>query len=142
MSSDKTMCGIRGRLKIYGSKVVLKILTGFEELLSGYKNNSFDIILYTNRTTFQLQHLALQLLKEHELFELLFKNPLYLKFPNEKPACSAPSAIDCTSIELNAEQKRAVINIVEAKNKPMPFILFGPPGNYSNFYSSNKKEFS
>lgn len=32
------------------------------------------------------------------------------------------------SSNLNEEQKTAVINIVEAKNVPLPYLLFGPAG--------------
>lgn len=33
---------------------------------------------------------------------------------------------------LNEEQKAAVKNIVNANNRPLPFLLFGPPGQFFN----------
>lgn len=32
------------------------------------------------------------------------------------------------ALKLNMEQKSAVVNIVKAKNFPLPYLLFGPAG--------------
>lgn len=36
-------------------------------------------------------------------------------------------------MDLNEEQRLAVKNIVQAQNKPVPYLLFGPAGAYSLF---------
>lgn len=36
--------------------------------------------------------------------------------------------------DLNAEQKLAVRNIVQAVNKPVPYLLFGPAGDCTLFF--------
>lgn len=46
------------------------------------------------------------------------------------------------TMNLNEEQRSAVQNIVEAKTKPLPYLLFGPPGNIIIIICSNKIMFS
>lgn len=59
--------------------IYIEITEGITELLSWNMNEFqlFDIIFYKNRTTFQLQHNALNYVKQHRLFSILINNPKY-----------------------------------------------------------------
>lgn len=56
----------------------IKINDGFEEI-SDLANESefFNIIFCINRTNYQLQHFALNWMNDHNLFDILIKNPQY-----------------------------------------------------------------
>lgn len=124
-SDGSEVAPIQGCIEIHFSSVLLKIHTGFEELSSIYKNKSVDISFCINRMPFQLQHQALQWLRDHKLFEILFKNARSLPRPHNihnHPRYKHDGI-------LNTEQAHAVENIVKAENRPLPYLLFGPPGN-------------
>lgn len=73
-------CEIRGNVQICGRNVFFKINKGFGELFSMHERKLFEITFHTNRNdrnVFQLQHQALKYLKDHELYDILFKNERY-----------------------------------------------------------------
>lgn len=92
-----------------------------------YAEQTFDINFHVNRHSYQLQLNALKYIEEHKLFSILISNPLF----KERKMISSHSKFEFVSNEaekLNDMQKRAVKNIVLANNRPVPFLLFGPPG--------------
>lgn len=105
--------------------IYIQIEDGYDEFRYFHINHTFDIDFYGNQLPYQLQLSALKWIQEHKLFPILIENPLF----NEELAHSNDSGswITCCK-HLNESQKMAVKNIVLAKNRPIPFLLFGPPG--------------
>lgn len=89
----------------------------------------YDIVFQNNRTFYLLQHQALDLVRSHKLFDLLINNPNY--YSNWKSSdneyCKPESTI-LIDLDLNEEQKEAVVNIVNGAFYPLPYLLYGPPG--------------
>lgn len=106
--------------------IYLKITNGLNELSIEFKHIFYDIHFHTNRLPFQLQLNALKFIKTQNLFEILINNPLY-----EETLVSTNNDYDyeftCNHQKLNDSQRKAVKNIVGG-HKPIPFLLFGPPG--------------
>lgn len=73
-----------------------------------------------------MQHNALKFIKSHNLFPILIKNPQYESNNNRT---LSPAKEYTFAEELNQEQRTAITNIIEARNKPCPYVLFGPAGN-------------
>lgn len=113
-------------VRISGGNDVLQIIK------ENYSNAVFDISFHSNRSTFQLQHNALNWMEKHELFSLIIKNPLYditaEKTFNYEPGCGNKIFHCAQTRELNYEQKIAMFNIVNKNNSVTPYLLFGPPG--------------
>lgn len=88
----------------------------------------YDIDFHYNRTVFLMQHLTLDFIKNHKLFETLINNPLYhvdaREAPNTNKSRENPEILD----GLNEEQSEAVRSITTGDYYPCPFLLYGPPG--------------
>lgn len=97
--------------------------------ISYLRNNcdqKYDIRFEINRTAFQMQHNALKLIKEHNLFPILINNPKYNSSNSTVLSETQFSFNGKLADNLNEEQKLAVHNIVKATNYPLPYIVFGP----------------
>ncbi|XP_055623579.1 putative helicase mov-10-B.1 [Toxorhynchites rutilus septentrionalis] len=70
-----------------------------------------------NRTSFQLEYRALELLDETVVKKLFFPETI-----------GANNVEQFTKISSNKEQMQAVKNIVNRTSFPAPYLLFGPPG--------------
>lgn len=115
-------------------------LSGKNEMLQNLEKNFstqvYDISFHSNRSTYQLQHNALQLMKNHKLFSKIIRHPLYES--RSKPECDkSDKNFHCARTRsLNDEQQTAVFNIINRlvnkknaeKNGSVPYLLFGPPG--------------
>lgn len=96
-----------------------------------------DLDFQTNRTPYLLQHSALNWLKKHNLLGILIENPKYedntmnesVSKDNEFEVNFKSSWLD----NLNYEQRIAVEQIIQGKNKSTPFMFFGPPGKLATF---------
>lgn len=88
----------------------------------------YDIFFHHNRTFYLMQHLTLDFIEDHQLFELLINNPLYStdsgKALNMNNNCEETQTLD----GLNEEQLEAVKRIAGGDYYPCPFLLYGPPG--------------
>ncbi|XP_031638515.1 putative helicase mov-10-B.1 [Contarinia nasturtii] len=95
-----------------------------------YKNQPFDIFFRFNRLSYRMQHYALDLMRDHRLFNQLIDNPAYddVKRPVAPTILNNFELSRDSMFQLNPEQESAVENIVHAKNYPLPYILIGPPG--------------
>lgn len=115
---------IIGRIVEWGnaSSIKLKITENLYYLEYYRTDQIYNMRFIAIRTTFQLQHTAIQQLKEQNLFRKLIKNPLY-ENGKEHESQSEPLV---SKNNLNDSQKMAVVNMV--KNDEVPFLLFGPPG--------------
>lgn len=56
--------------------VHLKITNGLDDF-TNFRDGLFDIYFHGNRHSFQMQHTALEWVKEHKLFDVLINNQLY-----------------------------------------------------------------
>lgn len=94
--------------------------------------DSFDIVFESNRTVYQLQHNALELIQIHQIFDILISNSQYfsqnmcspLRIENIKPTILNQISQD----DLNDKQIQAIHCIVSGKYNPTPYLLYGPPG--------------
>lgn len=100
-----------------------------------HKDRLYDIEFHGKRLPFQLQHRALDFMKNQNLFELVINNPKYRTFcAAHINAPSDDSTTPCHKImyreDLNEEQRLAVSNIVGSNDEfnRLPYLLFGPPG--------------
>lgn len=100
----------------------------------------YDLHFQLNRTVYQSQHNALDFITKHSLFDILINNPIYHNDANVQrlhttysmhldPFMSTTSSGGYLNNDgLNREQIQAVNCIVEGKNYPVPYLLYGPPG--------------
>lgn len=78
MKSEQKLTGrINGKSK---DKIFVNIYTGVVNYHDNYKVN-----FHVNRQTFQLQHQALNLIQDQNLFPYLINNPLYHNVVDEVP---------------------------------------------------------
>lgn len=105
--------------------IYIKIDEGLDDFRYFYADRNFDINFHVNRLPYQLQLNALRWIDQHKLFPILIQNPLFDKEPVEG-IDSDYSFSHCKN--LNESQEKAVKNILLANNRPIPFLLFGPPG--------------
>lgn len=101
--------------------------------------DSYDMKFEINRTCYQLQHYALNLIKEKQLFDKLIDSRLcqtresniieHKHKHKHSPDCICQELLWKKYIcDLNDEQKMAAVNIVDGDYRPFPYILYGPPG--------------
>ncbi|KAJ6648016.1 putative helicase mov-10-B.1, partial [Pseudolycoriella hygida] len=112
-----------------------KIYVEINSAASVQQDEFYDIVFQNNRTTHLLQHQALNLVQSHKLFDILISNPSYYtnwnSEDNESSITVPPlhTSLQSTyAIDLNAEQQEAVVNILQGKFYPLPYLLYGPPG--------------
>lgn len=93
-------------------------------------DEGYDIFFEINRMVYQLQHNALNFIKEHRLFSILINNPSYHQ---SQSLYSSPQQLNYRSTisnqnDLNTEQMQAIECIVNGRYNPVPNLLYGPPG--------------
>lgn len=116
--------------------------------MNEYKTFPFHLTFLPNRTSFKSVYLSLDYFKKHKLFDILIKNEKFdvhydQVIENVDSTNSSEIHLQCQFQEsLNDEQKNAIINIVRAKNHPLPYLLFGPAGNTqeSNLFRNQSNE--
>lgn len=106
----------------------------------------FKIEFHFSRSHFRRQHHALQVVTSNRGLNFDFL------FPSNNNACKNPQ-VDVTLVEgkmisngenlkwinenLNIYQKQAVVNVLRGECRPLPYIIYGPPGDdeiYFFFY--------
>lgn len=107
--------------------------SGFHE---NYNNEDYRITFHFSRKSLKKQHHATELSKKRLLSLTLF--PVEIKeivkqFPVELDVetgelRSGSSNIPWFNPHLNIVQKQAVKNILHGVARPMPYVIFGPPG--------------
>lgn len=103
----------------------------------GWKCDSFDkysISFEVNRTGFQLQHNALDFIIKHSLYSILINSPFYHYRNSIVPLTSVNRTVSNQN-DLNDEQMQAIECIVNDKYNPLPFLLYGPPGEIFQYFS-------
>lgn len=90
--------------------------------------DSYNITFEVNQLVFQLQHNALNFIRQHHLFDIFINNPQY--HSPDPPWIDNNNTISPQD-GLNAEQLQAIECIVNGNYNPMPYLLYGPPGRVS-----------
>lgn len=122
------------------------------EFMRYYDGSACDISFLPNRVTFVRSHAAINLAASIFGKSWLFPTAVYEKKPwnvfsiskkgssprdwaahyTDKISCrnrgNGTLKIQWFNDELNDIQKQAIINILEGRGRPLPYILFGPPG--------------
>ncbi|XP_013408833.1 putative helicase MOV-10 [Lingula anatina] len=117
--------------KGYVHQVMLnEVALGFSnKLLENFiPGKKFSVRFTFGRLPLRVQHRAVALADEHSLEDLLF--------PVAERACKWGTIIPVDSdlrfydrqLESNAEQRQAVVHIVAGTSRPVPYLIFGPPG--------------
>lgn len=106
------------------------------ELIRNYcQKQYFDIIFNINRTSYLLQHRAVNYIEQHKLHPILINNERYdshedvdeAELIEGRSGKFAASFVSKMAETLNIEQKIAVKNIIDT-NSSVPYLLFGPAG--------------
>ncbi|KAK3102564.1 hypothetical protein FSP39_012227 [Pinctada imbricata] len=127
---------------IIGADVLLRFIKVFHD---NYTGKDYNVQFMLNRTPIRRSHHAIEIAsnrKDNILFprKLLPKNPLYVyqltsseqgdAFPLFNKQSDTLEQMDLQFINqnLNDRQKSAVCRIFQGCGRPLPYILFGPPG--------------
>lgn len=128
---------IKGQiLRISDKKVYIEIFKeSNKHVRRSWQSESYDIFFKLNRTPYQLQHFALEFVKNEQLFTRLINNSFYdcksskLKI-SDSVQMKKNLALNCKDtmlVSLNVEQRSAVEQMVSNVDL-LPYVLFGPPG--------------
>ncbi|XP_015917571.2 RNA helicase Mov10l1-like [Parasteatoda tepidariorum] len=129
--------------EVHLNEVLLKFNDSFH---NSYTGESFDVRFELNRTNFRRLHQCVHHVAENHEYAI-FPTKLRLKDslidadskstkPNdnyrkrqkihsELPTCKT---IKYKNEKLNWKQKEAVVRILECRSRPLPYVIFGPPG--------------
>lgn len=125
---SKSSVQLNGKIKRRESETI------FVELYPAYNwrcDDVYDVYFQVNRNVYQLQHNALNFIKKHRLFPILIKNH---QFNIQHSNSSLPQRICPESFnpddDLNDEQMQAIECIVTGEYHPLPYLLYGPPGQF------------
>lgn len=80
------------------------------------------------KNAFLVQLNALDYVNKHRLFDIVISKPQYnLIDPAQKSSSNAR-----TQKVYIPSKKKAIFNIAQENNKPLPYLLFGPAGKWHN----------
>lgn len=125
--------------QIGGTKVYLKFAVSFHQ---AYNGEDVSVHFSSSRSNFMKMHFAVDLALKELDKEILFPNQIHIKPPQVmivEPLDDDPSSageirdlkerkIRWFNNNLNSIQKRAVKNILQGEARPLPYVVFGPPG--------------
>lgn len=95
-----------------------------ESFRNNYANENYFLTFHFSRMRFIKQHYAVESAPQ-TLKLILFPDEIQEIF--KQVDCNA-STLPWINQSLNDVQKRAVINILQGVARPLPYIIFGPPG--------------
>lgn len=125
-----------------------RILLKFDEdFSSNYQGQDYRIIFKFSRSKFIKQHNGVSRV------EKLAKNLPQLLFPDRivtQKKCQFDVQLVNGELQLNQQnrplkwfnpklnqiQRKAVLNILRGESRPMPYVIFGPPGKFSYSFHS------
>ncbi|XP_047512254.1 probable RNA helicase armi isoform X1 [Pieris napi] len=108
---------------IKGDLVLFKFDSRFHEL---YDGGDVSVQFHQSRTTYRRAHHAINNVLNSLGPDILF--PSKLKLKPYQVSKDQLEKINWYNNELNNGQKRAVINILKGESRPLPYVIFGPPG--------------
>ncbi|KAG8196843.1 hypothetical protein JTE90_027556 [Oedothorax gibbosus] len=141
---QKSSFGFEGCIhEVHLNEVLLKFNDSFH---NSYDGECFDVRFELNRTNFRRLHQCVhQVAENHEY--AIFPSLLSLKRPlinlgllpskqlrngNKRQKFESKeqskSEVEWKNTKLNWKQKEAVMRILECRCRPLPYIIFGPPG--------------
>ena len=114
--------------KVEQNSVLLKFHTSFHQS-HGLKD--YRIEFYFSRMSFRKQQHALSMnFKQDGLgLDFLFPDASTITFKKPQINVTSADAIKWFNESLNKFQKDAVVNILRGEARPLPYIIFGPPGS-------------
>lgn len=140
------------RNRVYGSIIEVKqdsMYVRFDEQLARFQKSTgidqsserYFLRFMNNRTTFLLEHQALERFSAEVPFQFVFPATADLR-PMDYDGVDAfvKEELDWSSNDINDEQKRAIKHMLHRTAFPLPYILFGPPGTQPNAIHFRKKE--
>lgn len=111
------------------------------EFVEAYESDPLEIEFQFNRLLFVRQHFAVDHVSS--TIGAHFINPIEVQ---EKELQLDVDIVDKHNAKLNGEdlkwyntnlneyQRQAVVNVMQGRARPMPYIIFGPPGEFSLLY--------
>ena len=100
-----------------------EVMLGFDDSYHDtYSAENVNIHFVHSRTSFVRCHLAIDYILKQGL-DILFPSTV-----NVKPPHFNINSLELFNKSLNPEQVSAVRHIIEGKARPLPYLLFGPPG--------------
>ncbi|XP_063688478.1 helicase MOV-10-like [Bolinopsis microptera] len=101
-----------------------EVMLGFDESYhNSYAAESVNVHFSHSRTSFIRCHLAIDY-----IFQIKAEGMLFPEDVNVRPPHFNVPRLDLFNKSLNKEQAWAVLHMIEAKARPIPYLLFGPPG--------------
>lgn len=113
-----------------------EILVKFDENFhKNYRNEKYQITFHFSRQTFRKQHHAIELASKR-LPMVLFPdevNPMFAQLDVTLNLSNGQlqyndSVLPWFNESLNIVQKQTVVHILQGVGRPLPFVIFGPPG--------------
>lgn len=119
--------------RVLGDRILLKFNNDFHHT---YNGQDYKLIFRFSRTNFRKQHETVNRVFEKMGAEFLFPAVLHLKPPKDRIDLeNGKMYLEGSTREfpwfnenLNRVQKQAVFNILRGVGRPLPYIIFGPPG--------------
>ncbi|XP_039754327.1 probable RNA helicase armi [Pararge aegeria] len=108
---------------VRGNFILMKFNSLFHE---SYGGSDVSIQFHTSRSNYKRMHHSINLALSCLGPEILFPSHLIIK-PQQIPDENL-NKIEWYNESLNKIQKNAVISILKGECRPMPYIVFGPPG--------------
>ncbi|XP_050346309.1 probable RNA helicase armi [Nymphalis io] len=108
---------------IRGNLVLIKFHPHFHD---SYNGGDVSIEFHFSRTMFRRSHHAINLALSNLGPDILFPSRIKIKSPQISD--ENLGKIKWFNTKLNSIQKHAVINILKGECRPMPYVIFGPPG--------------
>ncbi|KAL1516540.1 hypothetical protein ABEB36_000447 [Hypothenemus hampei] len=108
--------------KIGAKHIYLKFSSLFHEM---YKGEDYSVRVIPGRSSYKRQHHAIFLAARNLGKEWLFPTRILEKSPQSEVD---PTNMQWYNNSLNQKQKDAVLNVIKAISRPLPYIIFGPPG--------------
>ncbi|XP_041975066.1 probable RNA helicase armi [Aricia agestis] len=109
--------------EIRGNLVLMKFNPQFQ---SSYSGSDVSIEFHFSRTIYRRAHHSINLAISNLGSDILFPSKLKLRLPQVTD--EAIENIKWYNNNLNSNQKAAVTNILRGECRPLPYIIFGPPG--------------
>ena len=108
-------------------KAILQFPSAFNQVFMD--GMGFKVRFSFSRTTLRVCH---QAVSKANTDNILLGQQLFPPISNGSTSLTSPlnraTRISCNNRDLNSEQQAAVIGVLEACARPLPYLIFGPPG--------------